>query len=298
MFKEIVRRGFLRAICTAALLAIAGLGAAACSASAVKEEADSRPVVTDRQHALMNEMNKHAERAYRSMKEGDVENARNRMIQLSAAATQLSYEGLTTIEGMSALTETIGGAMHTFNSVQPNDHESLLATVRVRLAVDALAHHNQPMWLEFHKPMREDLSGIGQSAQKRDAKAAAEALSKWAAHAKLIRPALLISRDPSVAGKLDSMTTFLESSVGKKDWKSIMESMPNLSLGLEDIFRPGDRQTIAPLAPTEEPTHPILWSFSLGTIIVAVLAYVAWRRYHSDSGYTRVKKEQDIDGGY
>ncbi|WP_199614933.1 sporulation protein YpjB [Paenibacillus alkalitolerans] len=297
MNTETLRSSFLRGMRLIVLAALVLTSAAACSAPAEERSTESKPVVTDEQYAALDTMNKHAEQAYQSMKDGDYENAKGKIVQLSVSATRLSFEGITSIEGMGALTESISAALHSFNSIQPNEHEQLLEVIRVRLAVDALSHPKQPMWLDFRKPLSEDLTELENAAKKRDQHTANSALKKWRSHVKLIRPAVLISRDASEAVKLDSMTAFFDRTVGKKEWGQLASSMPNLTQGLQDLFRQNDddQETILPLAPTEEPPHPFLWSLAIGSVIVIVLTYVAWRRYHSESAYVRVKSERDFD---
>lgn len=292
-----LRSSILRRLRWMALAAALLSAATGCSASS-EGLTETRSVVTDAQYAMLDQMNKHAERAYQSMKDGDIEGARGRMVQLSAAASSLTYEGLTSIEGVAALTETISAALHSLNAIQPKEHEMMLKIIRVRLAVDALRHKEMPMWLEFHKPLADDLSALQNAVIKRDKDGANMALNKWKAHVQMIRPAVLVSRDASKAVILDSMTVFFENHIEKKEWKKLLESMPNLSEAFHDLFRQQDKQqeTIAPLAPSAEPPHPILWSLALGSIIVIVLTYAAWRRYEAEAAYVKVKREKDVDG--
>ncbi|WP_274364618.1 sporulation protein YpjB [Paenibacillus thermotolerans] len=289
---------FLGRLSLVGLLAAALLSTAAGCSNEAETKPDAKQVVTDAQYALLDQMNKHAENAYRSVKDGDAQAAQTHMVQLSAAATKLSYDGLTTIEGIGALSETVSAALQTLNHVQPDERKALLEVIKVRLAVDALCQPKRPMWLDFEKPLAENVSELEAAVIKRDKNGASAALNEWKARVALIRPAVTITKGPSQAAVLDSMSSFFENGIGTRNWKAIQDGLPNLSKALDELFRSADeqRETIAPIAPTAEPPHPILWTFTLGAVILGVLAYVAWRRYQAEAAYVRVKSEKDIDG--
>ncbi len=260
-------------------------------------EAEATKVVTDVQRQTMRLMNDAAEEAYQSVQKGDLERTKERLAQLSVLSTKLSYEGLASVEGIEAVTGSIHAALRSLNAVSPDHRSATIKVATARLAVDALSHREQPMWLGFRDALSGDLEKLAMAAEAENDPAASEALASWRGHLSMVRPAVVVSREPSDAVKLDSITAFLTNALRSADWSGLRQAMPNLESALGEVFADQDRETtVTPLAPTAEPPHPILWSLGLGAFIVTVLTYVAWRRYAADQGVAKVKSERDFEG--
>ncbi|WP_309118634.1 sporulation protein YpjB [Paenibacillus sp.] len=273
------------------------LFAAGCGSDEPVPEAEAKKVVTDVQRQTMRLMNEAAEGAYQSVQKGDLEQTKVRVAQLSVLSTKLSYEGLATVEGIEAVTGSINAAMRALNASSPDRQSTTLKVATARLAVDALSHREQPMWLGFRDTLTGDLEKMAMAVESRNDPAASEALASWRGHLTIVRPAVVVSRSASDAVKLDSITAFLTNALRSGDWDGLRQAMPNLEAALGEVFAEQDRETtVTPLAPTAEPPHPILWSLGLGAFIVSVLTYVAWRRYEADQGVARVKTERDFEG--
>jgi len=191
---------------------------------------------------------------------------------------------------------SITGAMQALNGVSPDKGAILAKVASVRLAVDALAHRQQPMWLEYRGPLEEALDRMASAVEAKDDPRASEALAAWRIRVAVVHPAIVVSRDASEAVKLDSITAFLTNGLRSADWDGLAQAMPSLKSALVEVFAGEDRETVSPLLPTAEPPHPFIWSFGLGSFIVAVLGYVAWRKYQAEQGVARVKTERDFDG--
>jgi sporulation protein YpjB len=271
--------------------------ASGCGSDEPQPKAETKKAITDVQRITVKQMNEAAESAYQSVNAGDLEQTKERMAQLSVLSTKLSYEGLATVEGIQAVTETITEGMNALNSARPDQVEISMRVASARLAVDALAHKEQPMWLEFQNPLSGDLDRMSAAVSKADDPAASEALARWKGHVSIVRPAIVITRQSTAAVKLDSITAFLDNGIRSADWSGMKQALPNLQQALDDVFANEDRETVSPLLPTPEPPHPILWSLVMGAFIIAVLTYVAWRRYAAEQGVARVKREQDFDAG-
>lgn len=269
--------------------------AVGCGSDEPPAEAEAKKVITDMQRQTMQQMNEAAEEAYQSVQSGDLERTKAKIAQLSVLSTKLSYEGLATVDGIQAITETITSAMRSLNAVSPDPMQVSMRVASVRLTVDALAHRQHPMWLDYRNPLTGDLERMAAAIEAQNDPEASVALGLWRGHISIVRPAIVVSRDAAEAVKLDSITAFLENSVRTADWPGLKQAMPNLEDALGEVFREEDQETISPLWPTAEPPHPIIWSLSLGSFIVGVLTYVAWRRYTAEQGITRVKKARDFD---
>lgn len=287
--------GRMRRIALCFIGAVSLAAAAGCGTQAPMPQPETKKVVTDLQRQTMEQMNDTAEAAYQSVQTGDVEEARARLARLSVLSTKLSYDGITTVEGIEAVTGAIADAMHALNGAAPNPVDASMRVAGARLAVDALAHREQPMWLGFLKPLTSDLEAMETAAANASDPEASKALAMWRGHVEIVRPAIVVSRDPEAAVQLDSITAFLEEGVRTANWSAIRQALPGLEQALARVFDDEDRETVSPLLPTAEPPHPILWSLALGAFIVTVLTYVAWRRYEADQGIARVKRERDFD---
>lgn len=296
------RSGTWRRLLLAALAAGTAVIAASCGAQpGQRDEQDgpaaARTAITDAQRQTMRQMDEAAERAYASVQEKDLEQTRIHLAQLSVIATKLSYDGIATVDGIEAVAWSIAEAAHSLNAVQPDHAAATTAIVRARLAVDALSHRGQPMWLEFSRPVMDDLERMSAAAAARNDPAASEALALLRGHVSVVRPAVVVSKQSSEAVKLDSVVAFLDSGVRSADWSGIVAALPGMKEAVADVFRmdSSDRPTVSPLMPTAEPPHPVVWSVGLGSFIVAVLAYVAWRRYDAEHGIIKVKRARDFD---
>jgi len=290
-------RRFRRYALIAAAAATLSFAAGCGTSNEPVPEAEAKKVVSDVQRQTMRLMNEAAEQAYQSVQKGDLEETKARVAQLSVLSTKLSYDGLATVEGIEAVTGSIHAAMRSLNASTPDPHAATMKVATARLAVDALSHREQPMWLGLRDALSADLERVAMAAESKNDPAASEALASWRGHLSIVRPAVVVSREPSEAVKLDSITAFLTNALRSADWNGLRQAMPNLEAALNEVFADQDRETtVTPLAPTAEPPHPILWSLGLGAFIVAVLTYVAWKRYAAEQGVTRVKSERDFEG--
>jgi sporulation protein YpjB len=272
----------------------------ACSDGDGKTAQTEEQTITEVQRLTMQQLNEISESAYEDMEAGDLEAMKVKVAQLAALASKLSYEGVATIDGIQVISQSIAETMHALNATRPDDHKVTMSMVRTRLVIDALSHKEQPMWLGFRKQVVQDLDALSAAARNADDQAASQSLALWKGHVSLIRPAIIVSREMSDAIKLDSITAFLDHEVKAGEWEAIRQAMPDLQDTVKQIFderQNNDHETVAPIAPTSEPPHPLLWSLTLGTMIVLVLTWVAWRKYNAGHGIVRVKKEQDFNNG-
>lgn len=276
-------RRFIR-ILLCGIAAIALLAGCTSEKKAPQVGADAAKVSAEgAQRETMRRMIEAADGAYDSVNSKDLETARTKMAQLSVLSTKLSYDGIATTEGMEALTRSILDAMRAMNSVSPDERTVLQKVAAARLAVDSLAHREQPMWKEFRNGLEDDLDALEAAAKNRDDPAASRALAQWRGHVELILPALVIAKGAEAGSMLESMTTFLRNAIRAADWSGLLEGIPPVREALEDLFGTSHKETASPLIPTAEPPQPALWSLSLGSFILAVLTYVGWRKYIAET---------------
>lgn len=221
-------------------------------------------------------LNDTADEMYRLAMDGDMVKARDKLEDIGIKVTEMRFEGMTSVEGIGALSQSITEAKRIFNSVQYSQQEGQTAAAKIRLATDALTHMHQPMWLQYYKGMKETAHQLEQAVTNRNKQTAAERLGQLQARYDMIRPSLLISRTPSDVEKMDSLFTFLHSQLAKPelDMKNIGGGLTQLQLALDELFQRRDRAAFVPVIDRQT---PVKWIVSLGTIIVAVLSFAAWR---------------------
>jgi len=276
------RRLLCGALAAFALLAGTGCAAGGDGAGDAFADRGAAAAPTEAQRDTMRRMDEAAEKAFQSAKNRDLEAARTYVAQLSVLSTKMAYDGVATAEGMGALAESILDAMRALNSISPDERTVLQKVAGARLAVDALAHREQPMWKELRQGLEESLAALEAAARSGDDPAASRALALWRNHAGMIRPAVVIGKGAEAGGMLDSMTAFLTSSVRAADWRGLREGVPSVRSALAELFEERHRDAAAPLAPTAEPPRPALWSLVLGGFIVAALTYAGWKKYKAE----------------
>lgn len=271
------------------LAAVCLLGSGCTSASSQEPSAQPQPQRTEAQMQQAELLNQSAENLYQKVLQGDVTGSRTALGQVGDLATQMRFEGLTTVEGMNALTQTITEAKKVFQAVRYNPAEGQAAAVKLRLAADALIHKNQPLWLQHYKTLQEDAGAL----EKASAEGSREALRRSAAdlreHVAIIHPSLLISRVAADVAKLDSLVTFVgtQTDGSAEHYRNVQNAIAPLRQTIDKLFM--KKETTAYL-PYPEPPHPILWTMTFGSVILAALAFAGWRLSKKDGGLTTIRR--------
>lgn len=236
-----------------------------------------------------------AESIYRHIQAGDIEAARLELTRLERLVTETSFQGVTGIEGLEALTSAIVEAKRAFHAVRPSSSTELAAAAAVRLAADALTHRHNPLWLRYESILEDDLVKLRNSYQLTDQQGMIKSLEQLERHYAVMRPAALISREPHLIEKIDSLFTFIRGRAeaeGPRD-KALLTGFVQLKSAFDELFRPQDRPTLLVLLPLDNPWY---WSLIFSLIILSVLIYWSWFRYRLVRDYVLVKRNGG--GGY
>lgn len=254
------------------LLLVLGL-AAGCGR---EKPAGADRTVTPEQLKQVGQLNAAADEMYRYVMDGAIDKARDKLEEIGSQMTGIRFEGITSVEGVGALSESIVLAKRVFQSVNFTQEEGQAAAAKIRLATDALTHANQPMWLQYYKGMKESASQLEQGIMKRNKREAAAGLEQLQLRYATIRPSLLISRPASQVEKMDSLLAFFRNQLSQPeiDLKQAGGGLEHLQLSLDELFGRHDRSAYVPIVERQVPASSILL---LGSIIIAVLAYSAWR---------------------
>lgn len=166
----------------------------------------------------------------------------------------------------------------------------LTAAASIHLTTDALLRPSHALWLQYEKVMLEDLHRINVAWKRQTgdgAIAARAAMNSFTAHLSRIEAAAAMQRPHERIEELNERIRYtnvlLEAGMKgqtKQDWTD--DSIDELRAALTRVFSDGllseEEPVIAPLAAA----NPISWTFLIGAIIMAVLAFTAWRKYRQE----------------
>lgn len=225
-----------------------------------------------------------AESLYSYVLEGDIARARRESTEISKIFVSSSFDGLTSVEGVNALSTVIMDLNSTLSAAQISPEKWEAAAARLRLAANSLNHPRQPMWLQYYKVIREDLNDMEQSAAVSDLEGWKTAVSRLQNRYDNIRPAVQISRPAEVVNAFDS-------------WLSYAAGIPSSSQAIErtrllEIISYG--QDAVRVMFGKERDEPALslpltqqeyggWGLLAGMFILAALAYAGYRKYRGEA---------------
>jgi sporulation protein YpjB len=237
-------------------------------------------------------LNQTADNMYKKFKQGDLEGGRADLQQLSDQVPQISYKGVTSVEGLHVLTETIMEAKRVFNAVRFSPDEGQAAAAKIRLATDALTHPTEPMWLQYYKVLQEDIDQMEQSSKIGKKQELQKAVSQIEYHISIIHPSLIISRNPTDVEKLDSLIVFISEQARSEQepYKQVINILPPLRQTIDVLFHKKEATAYLPLIDNQNPT---LWTLVIGSVILAALAFAAWRLSKKDGGVVSIRKQAE-----
>ncbi|WP_438445632.1 sporulation protein YpjB [Gorillibacterium sp. sgz5001074] len=258
------------------------------------EAGDSLPAVDPARQQQLEELNRTADELYENATAGSFMGARDRLYRLGDQAAGLSFTGITGIEGVDALSDAIVEAKRVFNAARLDPSECVRMAAILKLAVDTLTHPNQPMWLQYYKVLTEDTKQFERAVRAGSRTEAAPALRHMKEHYGTIRPAVWISRKPEEAEKMDSLLTYFTKATETGSFRpEVLETeIGQWKESLDTLFRKnGDRTAYMPGI---QPDRPVLWTFTVGSVIIAVLMFAAWRMFVSERD--SVRRPRRVDG--
>jgi sporulation protein YpjB len=284
----------MKRLTTTLLLAAVVSISSACGASTSTNGQAAKPIDPEKVQRV-EFLNQIADEMYKQTMDGQVAEARNKLMQMSDQIPKIHFEGITSVEGLNALTETITQAKRVYNAVTYSPEEAQIAVAKIRLATDALTHKNQPMWLQYYKVLQNDTSALNQDVKADKQQEALANFGKLSQHVAIIHPSLLISRDAASVEKLDSLLVFLRKNLNSKPMatRQLESGLEHLNHTLDELFMK-NKDAIA-FVPITDPKQPIIWSVGIGLIIVSVLSFAGWRMYQSGRGIVPVNQTRDSE---
>ncbi|MEI7024524.1 sporulation protein YpjB [Paenibacillus sp. y28] len=240
----------------------------------------------------LEKLNATADQMYKLLTEGQVVEARDKLLDIGKQVTSIRFDGMVSIEGVTALNETILSAQKVFNAVKFSTQDGQLAAAKVRLVTDALTHANRPMWLQYEKVLMDDNAALLKALEGTNKAEALKQLEKLEAHYLVIRPSALISREPYRIEKVDSLFVFLKTQLQLKSvqFPQTADGAKQMQEAFDELFHNQDSAAFVPIIDNE---RPIVWSLGILSVIVAVLAFAAWRMFEVERNIVPVRKRPD-----
>lgn len=210
---------------------------------------------------------------YKSVKIKDYENSKLLIEEISRIITTIEYKGLTTVEGMEAITSTVIKTKQSLAALEPNYDSILHYTTQLYLAVDALGHKGQPLWLRYYPLIQQDLESISKTLDENKTNDLQIALQNFQLHYNLLKPAIYVSKSPYIIEQIDSLIKALVSQAEGQDNELIID---NLNESIHQLFFGADSETFSKVL-----AESIIWKTSIIIVLIITLSlsYVIWRKF-------------------
>ncbi|MGN7491141.1 sporulation protein YpjB [Paenibacillus sp. SAF-054] len=229
------------------------------------------------------------DRLYQHVLEGNTNLVQKDLVEVNSLFENAELQKLTTVEGIHALSETIIEMKEAVARVQLDPEDWLTASAKLRMAADSLYNTKQPLWLQYHKLIREELSLMKAETQKGSPLGVKQAYERLQDHYEVIRPAVIIQRKPADVTMIDSWLSYAGGLVNAVSPQSAqIQSM--IGQG-EEMFNGlfGKKKDYPAMAPLDQVDGTWPWVLWAGAFIVIMLAYTAYRKYRGEQdGYKKV----------
>jgi sporulation protein YpjB len=174
------------------------------------------------------------------------------------------------------LLETILNAKEALNQVDPLKGQANQKVLKMRLALDAVSHKKQPLWINYYPVVAKDIDQLRFALEQDKRDLFYHTINSQLAHFEMVRPALIISHPQEIVEQLESQMKYIN------DHKSeLWNNKDQTILMINQI----DRQfKLAFFQEVENSMQPfLLIILGIGTLIGSVLSYVAWRKYKGET---------------
>jgi sporulation protein YpjB len=261
------------------------------SCSTAVHELNAAAVPSEETSQQIARFNQLGEAVYNHTLQGKFSEVRNEITDMSNLIPRMRLEGVTTLMGVRALADTLLLGNRAINAVQVNPEELLFAATRIRLMADALAHPNTPLWLQYNKVIQEDLRVMEQASKNKAIKDLKKSFTDLNAHYQTILPALQVSLQAEEISKIDSVIKYMQKELNNVTvrYSDVNRALKTLKEQWEHLFAP--KSDAAALMPFIESNDPVLsWMLWMGSVIILILAYAAWRMRRTSNGIITVKR--------
>lgn len=171
--------------------------------------------------------------------------------------------------------ETILQAKEALTAANIDEQTIQKKVLKMRLALDAVAPGQQPMWLDYFTPIEQVLRDMQLSIKENERDHFYRHLNRLAVHYELIRPSILMSHSLTVYEQTNSHMSFFFQEQSKlwQDKERTQKMIETFHDQLKQVFY---------IEPKED--HSSFWIllFGLSLLIISALSYAGWRKYRAE----------------
>ena len=255
------------------MLVIVSMGDPVVWATPANGQSETSPAASIQAKAL----NKEVEQLYRHVEEGNVQAVLEDVRRVSGMFEASSFQGLTGVEGIHALAESILEMKEATARATQEPQHWMVSAGKLRMATDSLIHTRDALWLQYYKVIREDLRVMGEYAVQQDQAGMRRAYDSLSEHYELIRPSVVIQRKPEEVNMMESWISYAGGLVSSGDTAQVQKVAPQGEEMINTLF--GKKKDEPALAPLGEVKEPWTWQLVIGAFILAALTFAGYRKY-------------------
>lgn len=277
---------------TAALAQPEEKGSAGAAGKAGTSSASAPALSEQERSERLSQLESASERLYEHMQQGSTQEALADMESLIGALEGVTFKGLTSVEGIHALAETIMDTKETLARAEVRPEEWAFSSARLRLAVNSLLHPDKALWQQYYKVMADNLRQMNQARAGGKPAEVRKAFQALQDHYEVIRPAAVIRRPASEVNRFDSWLSYAGRLSNEQTWDeaALKGAIVQGEGALKGLFgRRGDEPVFLPITGFENPWY---WSGLIGLWIVLALTYTGIRKYRASQTVSAVREKR------
>ncbi len=238
-----------------------------------------------------------AERLYESVNGGQHEAAMQRLNDIERQLRSLPMKTIASAEGIRALAHDVAELKRTAVSLSPDEAKWKNDAASLRLAADALAHPDKPIWHRYRTVLQEDINKLEDALKagtpEQDglsggsASSVRSAFEQLSGHYGLIRTAALLRAEPARIERVDSALRYASRiyEAQSPNPLHVRGTLEPIRESVLELFPEGGgaSETFVPPLGATPPSWG--WSAMMGTFIVTILTWVGWKRYKLDGAF-------------
>ncbi|WP_182300639.1 sporulation protein YpjB [Cohnella cholangitidis] len=230
-----------------------------------------------------------SEALYQAVNKGNLEAALGGLEEIELRFRNLPMKAIGTAEGIHALANSITELKRTSAALRPDERKWKSGAAALRLAADALAHPDKPIWHQYRAVIEDDIVKIHKAMPQATSVTSPVSSSVRAAfdqlteHYRLIRTAAMLQSEPWKVERSDSVVRYAGRiyDADSPSAELLLGTIPPLREALNGLF-PGKEASTAIVPPVNVVPPSWGWSAMMGSFIVTILTWVGWRRYKVD----------------
>lgn len=236
----------------------------------------------DEKYQKWQQVNQIAEEVLFLVQKNEFEASRKQLNQLSSYFLSLETGNyVDRVEQAQILIDAIIQAKESLNAVKLDPDQAHKKVLRMRLALDAVSHKKQPLWLNYYPTIENTMDELMYAVKEKNRDAFYYHLNSLAEEYEFVRPSLVISHQLGITEKLDSQIKYIMSQ-RQNVWDN-QERALNLLESLDKDWK------VAFFQKNEQSSQSFIFLMvGVGTLICSVLSYVAWRKYKGEKEIKKV----------